>query len=171
MACIPEFHNMKSFVDPSANDSNFNQKLPRNCPEKGLSCHASTQTLENITVDFHCQTISVNTNDCAIQVAARKESFENEFNQWMMEEIAAKDPNEATFRDLYELSRTEQEKLSKRLENELDINVKIQRNHKQLVDKLKQEIMDKSEQIEVIRFLYQVLKCPIWRRGLLDMFG
>ena len=42
--------------------------------------------------------------------------------------------------------------MSQRLENELDISVKIQRNHKHLTDKLKQEIKEKDEHIEVTYF-------------------
>lgn len=143
---------MKSFLGPPAGGLNFDRKSTHNYSEKRFSCHASTQTHQNM-IDFHCQTVLVNTIDCAIQVTAKKETFEREFNQWMMDELAAKDPNEASFRDLYEQSRIEQEELSKRLDNEMDINVKIQRNHKQLVDKLKQEITDKDEQIEVTFFL------------------
>ena len=126
-------------------------QIPSWVPGCGLSCQASSQA-HNETVDCSSQTVLVSTLECAVQVEAKQEAFEKEFSQWKLDEMVAQDPSEGYYRDLYTETKRDLDELSQRLENELDINVKIQRNHKQNIDKLKQELDTKEEQVEVINY-------------------
>ena len=124
----PENEKLRCCPSSPVSDLNSCQQ-PSGYFEKSFWCDVSTQTYENKTIDCHCKTV-VRTVDCAIQV----------------------DLNEASFMELYRQMKKDKDEVSQRLENELDISVKIQRNHKHLTDKLKQEIKEKDEHIEVTYF-------------------
>lgn len=85
----------------------------------------------------------------SVQVDVNQNAFKDEFNTWMQEELNIVDPTAASFRGLYQDEVKARVEAERRLEVEMDKNVKLQRTTKMQINELKQQLQNQEETIEV----------------------
>lgn len=121
---------------------------------------ASTQT-EIATVDCHSQTCEkdhglVIRQTAEVQVDAVREAFEEEFVLWKLDENATGDSEELCYKELYFEERKALEELTESLHNEKDVSANTKHNHKRVMEQLKEELSNKTEETEVHTIQYNI---------------
>lgn len=93
--------------------------------------------------------VAIEYNNCAVQVDAVLEAFEEEFVRWKLEISANEDTEEMSYKNLYFKEHEDKQELQNRLVNEMDLSVRTRRNHKRVIEELKKELDGKGEEMEV----------------------
>ncbi|XP_032218316.1 uncharacterized protein LOC116601529 isoform X2 [Nematostella vectensis] len=107
--------------------------------------HVATQTRQKVTNTKSSQTSKPEMVNVDVQVTARKEAFQKEFDVWMGEELSAP---ELTHRQMYLSEVAARKDAEEKLVSSLDANVREHRDHRQACDEMKEVIRNQEIEIE-----------------------